>query len=392
MAWRETFGPLSRTVESIFPSEGDLDHLLATGRPLRVKFGIDLTSTSVTIGNEIPIRILGRFQELGHKAVLILGDFTALVGDPSGRDKTRPVLTREMVEENGRTWLQQIGRIFDVKRAEVRRNSEWLARLTPEEIVRLAGQLTVAQMLERDSFAKRHAEGVPIHLHEFLYCLFQGYDSVAVRSDIELGGTDQTFNLNVGRTVQKHAGLASQVCVINPLLEGIDGAAKMSKSLGNAIGLDTPAKDMFGLATRVPDALVGKFFRLATDVADGEIDRMLKGDIWSAKKAMAEALVARHYGEQAARAEREEFERVFRDRELPEEIPEHGVDRKTRWTAAALVRDAFGVSGGEARRLVEQGAVTLDGEKLADPLAAVAVRDSQVLRAGKRRFARLRLR
>jgi tyrosyl-tRNA synthetase len=389
MTWRDTFGRLARTVETVFPSEKDLDRLLAAKRPLRVKFGIDVTSTSVTIGNEIPLRILGRFQELGNVAVLILGDFTTLVGDPSGKDKTRPVLTPEQVEANGATWLQQIGKVIDVSRAEVRWNGEWLSRLEPKEIVRLAGQLTVAQMLERESFAKRHAEGTPIHLHEFLYCLFQGYDSVAVRSDIELGGTDQTFNLNIGRTVQKHAGLAPQVCVINPLLEGVDGSAKMSKSLGNSIGLDTPPKDMFGLATRVPDALVGKYFRLATDVTDAEIDRLLKGDIWTAKKTMAEALVARHHGDAAARAEREEFERVFRDRELPEEIKDVPIDLAAAWTAATLVRAAFGGSGAEARRLVEQGAVTLDGARLGDPLAAVAVRAGQVLRAGKRKFARL---
>ncbi|MCK6460418.1 MAG: tyrosine--tRNA ligase [Planctomycetes bacterium] len=390
MAWRDTFGHLARTVESVFPSDKDLDRLFAAKRPLRVKLGLDLTSTTVTIGNEIPLRILGRFQELGHTAVLILGDFTALVGDPSGRDRTRPTLTAEQVRRNGETWLAQIGKVFDVSRAEVRRNSEWLGRLGPEEIVRLAGQLTVAQMLERDSFAKRHAEGSPIHLHEFLYCLFQGYDSVAVRSDVELGGTDQTFNLNIGRVIQKHAGMPSQACVINPLLEGVDGSAKMSKSLGNAIGIDTPPKDMFGLATRVPDAIVGKYFRLATDVADAEIGRHLAGDIWSAKKAMAEAIVARHYGAAAGKAEREEFERVFRAGELPEEMPDAAIDLAAAWTAASLVRAAFGGSGAEARRLVEQGAVTLDGARLEDPLAAVAVRDGQVLRAGKRKFARLR--
>ena len=388
--WRDKFGQKARTVESVFPSEKDLDRLFALKRPLRVKFGIDLTSTSVTIGNEIPLRILGRFQELGHVAVLILGDFTTLVGDPSGKDRTRPVLTPEQVEANGATWLQQIGKVLDISRAEVRRNGEWLARLAPAEIVRLAGQLTVAQMLERDSFAKRYAEGSPIHLHEFLYCLFQGYDSVAVRSDIELGGTDQTFNLNIGRVIQKHAGMPSQACVINPLLEGVDGSAKMSKSLGNAIGLDAPPKEMFGLATRVPDGLVGKYLRLATEVPDAEIARLLEGDIWSAKKAMAEALVARHYGAEAARAEREEFDRVFRDRELPEEIPDCAIDMAVAWTAGVLVREVFKLSGAEARRLVDQGAVTLDGERLQDPLAGVKVRDGSILRAGKRKFAKLR--
>ena len=388
MSWRERFGPLARTIETVFPGDGDLDALFALGRPLRVKFGIDITSTSVTIGNEIPLRILARFQELGHVAVLILGDFTTLVGDPSGRDKTRPVLTSEDVARNGEGWLRQISGVLDVDRAEVRRNSEWLATLSTDEILKLAGQFTVAQMLERDSFAKRYGDNVPIYLHEFLYCLLQGYDSIAVAADVELGGTDQTFNLNVGRTLQKGAGTRPQVCVINPLLEGADGSQKMSKSLGNAIGLDTPPKDMFGLATRVPDELVGKYLRLATDLPDDAIEDLLAGDVWTAKKAMAEALVARHYGAEAGRAEREEFERVFAQKKLPDEIPEHPV-APGEHVLLDLLKDAFGVSGAEGRRLAQQGAVSIDGDKHTDGLAKVQVRGGEVLRAGKRKFARL---
>jgi len=392
VSWRERFGRMARTVETVFPSEGDLERLLALGRPLRVKFGIDLTSTQVTIGNEIPLRILGRFQQLGHTAVLILGDFTTLVGDPSGRDKTRPVLSPADVERNGATWLAQLGGLLDLSRAEVRRNSEWLGKLTTEEVLRLTGQLTVAQMLERESFAQRHAEGTPIHLHEFLYCLLQGHDSVVVRADIELGGSDQTFNLNVGRTLQKNAGMAPQVCVINPLLEGVDGSAKMSKSLGNAIGVGTAAKDMFGLATRVPDALVGKYLRLATDLSDAEIDTLLSGDIWAAKRAMAEALTARHWGADAARGARGEFERVFRDRERPAEMPEYALPAPGPLPAAHLVRDAFGLSGSEARRLVEQGSAALNGAALTDPLLPIDPKEGDILNVGKRRWVVLRCR
>lgn len=388
MSWRDEFGHLARTIDTVFPEERELDELLALGRPLRVKLGLDLTSPSVTIGNEIPLRILGRFQELGHVPVLILGDFTTLVGDPSGRDKTRPTLTPAQVEENSATWLDQIGKVLDVGQAEVRRNSEWLGKLTPHEILRLAGQLTVAQMLERDSFSKRYAANTPIHLHEFLYCLFQGYDSIAVESDIELGGTDQTFNINMGRTLQKNAGLKSQVCITNHLLEGIDGNRKMSKSLGNAISIDTPPKDMFGLATRVPDELVGKYFRLATDVEDDEIERILAGDIWAAKKTMAGAITARHYGADAALREHEEFERVFKNKELPGDMPEHAVGPGAH-VLLDLLRGAFDLSGGEAKRLVKQGAVSVDGRKLDDPQAAVDVKGGEVLKAGKRRFARL---
>jgi len=392
VSWRDTFGPLARTVETVFPADRDLDALLAAKRPLRVKFGIDLTSTQVTIGNEIPLRIMGRFQQMGHTAVLILGDFTTLVGDPSGRDKTRPVLSPGDVERNGTTWLAQLGTLLDLSRAEVRRNSEWLGKLTTEEVLRLTGQLTVAQMLERESFAKRYAEGTPIHLHEFLYCLLQGHDSVVVKADIELGGSDQTFNLNVGRALQKNAGMAPQVCVINPLLEGVDGSAKMSKSLGNAIGVDTPAKDMFGLATRVPDALVGKYLRLATDLPDAAIDALLRGNIWDAKKTMAEALVARHWGEQEARGARGEFERVFRDRERPAEMPEYVVTCLGSVPSGHLVRDAFGLSGAEARRLVEQGSAAMNGTALTDPLLPVDPRDGDILNVGKRRWVVIRRR
>jgi len=387
-SWREAFGPLQRTVETVFPSERELDALFGAKRPLRVKLGLDLTATQVTIGNEIPLRILRRFQDLGHVAVLILGDFTTLVGDPSGKDRTRPTLTREQVEANGSTWLAQIGTVLDLGRAEVRRNSEWLGNLPMEQVLRLCGQMTVAQMLERDSFAKRFAGNVPIHLHEFLYCLFQGYDSIAVRSDVELGGSDQTFNLNVGRVLQKWAGIEPQVCVINPLLEGVDGSAKMSKSLGNAIGMLSPAKEMFGMATRVPDALVGKYLRLATDLPDAQIDELLRGDVWAAKKAMAEALVARHHGAEAGARERAEFERVFAEKEVPQDIAEFRVPAAA--TLLLVLRDAFGISGAEARRLVEQGAVTIDGARLADPHAPIELPGSgAVLRAGKRRYARL---
>lgn len=388
MSWREDFGHLARTVDSVFPGEKELEAKLALGRPLRVKFGIDITSTSVTIGNEIPLRILDRFAELGHDAILILGDFTTLVGDPTGKDKTRPVLTPEKVEENSQSWLDQISSIVDLDRLAIRRNSEWLADLSPRDFIRLTGQLTVAQMLERESFSKRYREQSPIHLHEFLYCLLQGYDSVALQSDIELGGTDQTFNLNIGRILQRHDGQEPQVCVINTLLEGVDGKKKMSKSLGNAIGLDGDAKDMFGLATRVPDELVRKYMELATDLSDAEIEEILGGDIWKAKKTMAGAIVARHHGGETALHEHREFERVFAQKETPDEMPdvtvtpgEHGpVD---------LLRQAFGFSGGEAKRLLKQGAVALNGQKITDPQTPVAIEGGEVLKAGKRKFARL---
>jgi len=390
MSWREQFGLLARTVESVFPAERELEELFALGRPLRVKLGIDITSTEVTIGNAIPLRILARFQELGHTAVLILGDFTTRIGDPSGKDKTRPVLTPEEIAANEKTWLEQISQVLSIEKAEVRHNSEWMEPMGSAALIQLAGQLTVAQMLERESFAKRYREGTPIQLHEFLYCLVQGYDSVAISADIELGGTDQTFNLNMGRTLQKNAGMKSQVCVINPLLEGVDGSKKMSKSLGNAIGVATPARDMFGLATRVPDELVGKYLRLATDMSDEDSAALLSGDPWEAKKRMASALVARYYGEDVGQVERDEFERVFKKKEQPADMPDFAV-AESPVGIANLVRDAFSMSGGEARRLVQQGAVSIGGEKVSDPKAMVDVKDGAVVKAGKRRYAVLRI-
>ncbi|MHC4933717.1 MAG: tyrosine--tRNA ligase [Planctomycetota bacterium] len=379
---------MARTIETVFPTDGDLDGLLAEGRTLRVKLGLDLTSPQVHIGNEIGLRLLARFQQLGHLPILILGDFTAQVGDPSGRDKSRPTLTAEQVAENERTWLDQIGTVLDIARAEVRHNSEWLGKLDANEIVTLAGQLTVAQMMERDSFSQRYSAGSPIHLHEFLYCLFQGYDSIAVESDIELGGSDQTFNLNIGRTLQKNAGLRPQLCVTTPLIEGVDGSKKMAKSLGNSIGMTSPAKEMFGLATRVPDELVDKYLRLATDLPDARIAELLSGDIWEAKKAMAESLTARHHGDSVAVREREEFERVFKHKELPDVIPECTVEAGE-VLLSALVRQTFRLSGGEAKRLIQQGGVTVDGAKQTDPQGRVRIEGGEILRAGKRRFARL---
>ncbi|MHC4849436.1 MAG: tyrosine--tRNA ligase [Planctomycetota bacterium] len=388
MSWREQFGQLARTIDTVFPGDKELEELFAQERPLRVKYGLDITSPEVTIGNEIGLRVLGRFQEMGHQAVIILGDFTTRVGDPSGRDKTRPTLSTEQIRENGRGWLDQIRSVLDVESAEVRHNGEWLESMVLADVIALAGQLTVAQMLERDSFSKRHADGEPIHLHEFLYCLLQGYDSIAIAADIELGGNDQLFNLNMGRTLQKNAGQRPQVCITWPLLEGVDGSKKMSKSLGNAIGLATPPRDMFGLATRVPDELVAKYLKLATDHTDAEIEALLGGDIWEAKKRMAGALVARHYGEEAGRKEREEFERVFKEKELPDEIPDFVV-ADSPVGVQSLVRAAFELSGGEARRLVQQGAVSLDGNRIDDPKASIEVAGGEVLKAGKRKYARL---
>ena len=270
---REHFGVLARTVEAVVP-EAELLKKLERGRPLRLKLGIDPTSPTIHVGNAVQLWLLRHLQERGHLPVLILGDYTASVGDPSGRDKTRPVLTPEQIEENLRTWHEQIGVVLDMDKVELRRNSEWFAPMTFMEVLGLADRMTVQQMMERDSFQSRFQANEPISVREFLYCLMQAWDSVMVKADVELGGQDQTFNLTVARKFMVQEGVEPQVNLLTPLLEGTDGQAKMSKSLGNSIGVTKAPKDMFGMGMRVPDTLLPKYFRLATDLPDDEIARL----------------------------------------------------------------------------------------------------------------------
>ena len=383
-------GPLARTVETVVP-EGDLVRKLRRGRPLRVKFGIDPTATSVHVGNGIPLWNLRRLQDMGHQAVLIIGDYTALVGDPSGKDKTRPMLTPAQVEDNVATWMAQLGRIVDLSRAEVRRNGEWFSKMSFLDVLALVDRMTVQQMLERDSFEKRFAEGRPISIREFVYCLMQGWDSVEVRADVELGGTDQTFNLGVGRRLMEQQGLEPQVAVISPLVEGIDGQAKMSKSLGNSIGLSDETKDMFGKTMRIADALLPKYLRLLTDLPDAEIEALLAPGVnpRDAKLRLGEALVARYHGADAGRREREEFLHVFSEKRLPAEIPTVTLPAGAVSILDLVVACGFAASKGEARRLVGQGGVALDDVVVKDLGAQVAVKDGAILRVGSRRYARL---
>ncbi len=389
---RRRLAPLARTVEAVLP-EADLLRKLEAGRPLRCKLGIDITATSVHVGNGIQLWNLRRLQDLGHVAVLILGDYTTLVGDPSGKDKTRPMLTPAQIEENARTWMGQIGKVLDLPRVEVRRNGEWFSKMTFLEVLRLADRMTVQQMLERDSFEKRVAAESPISIREFLYCLMQGWDSVVVRADVELGGTDQTFNINVGRRLMEQEGLEPQVSLIGPLLEGTDGAAKMSKSLGNSIGLTDPPKEMFGKAMSISDALLPKYLRLATDLPDTDIDALLAPGVnpRDAKMRLAESLVARYHSAAAGAAETEAWTRQFSERQVPADVPDVDVGVPPPKFVDLLVRCGFAASKTEARRLMTQGGVSLDDEVRKDPDALVPrVADGAILRVGRRRFARLR--
>lgn len=399
--------PLARTVETVTP-EAELRRKLeehAAGRrgPLRVKFGIDPTSPTVHVGNGIPLWNLRRLQDLGHRAVLILGDYTALVGDPSGKDKTRPMLTSAQVEANVATWMDQLARILDLSRTEVRRNSEWFAKMPFIEVLALTNRMTVQQMLERDSFEKRFREDSPISIREFLYCLMQGWDSVQVRADVELGGTDQLFNLNVGRRLMEQEGLEPQVCLVSPLVEGTDGQAKMSKSLGNAIGVADAPGEVFGKAMRVSDALLPKYLRLLTDLPDAAVAALLDAAVHprDAKLAMAEALTRRYHGEAAAAAARAEFVRVISEGQAPTELPEVVLPAPVaapgralppgHWSVVEILKACgFAKSGSDARRLLEQGGVAINDAKVTDVHATHAVADGDRVRVGSRKWARLR--
>lgn len=391
-ALAEALAPLARTIDTVFP-ERELLAKLRRGKPLRCKLGLDPTSPSVHVGNGVVLWNLRRLQDLGHQAVLIVGDYTATVGDPSGKDKTRPMLTTDQIERNLATWMQQFARVLDMERVEVRRNSEWFSKMSFLDVLALTDRMTVQQMMERENFAKRWKEQAPISVREFLYCLMQGWDSVMVDADVELGGTDQTFNLTVGRRLMEQAGKPPQATLISPLLEGTDGQEKMSKSLGNAIGLEEPPKEMFGKAMRVSDALCAKYMRLATDLPEERIQGLLAGHPMEAKLAMAEAMVARYHGAEAGRGARDEFKRVFSSDEVPADLADAAAGapgEDGRWWVVDLLRRAgFAASTGEARRLIESKGVQLDGRVLADWQERVALKGGELLRAGRRRQARL---
>jgi len=390
----EALGLSARTVETIVP-EAELVRKLDRGRPLRLKLGIDPTSPTIHIGNAVQLWILRHLQDLGHLPVLILGDYTATVGDPSGKDKTRPMLTTEQIESNLATWQDQIGSILDMERVEIRRNSEWFAPMTFLDVLGLSDRMTVQQMMERDSFQNRYEANEPISVREFLYCLMQAWDSVAVKADVELGGQDQTFNLTVARKFMQQEGVEPQVNLLTPLLEGTDGQAKMSKSLGNSIGVQDDPKTQFGMVMRISDEQIRKYAELATDLTDEQIAGFTGQNPRDAKLSVAEALVTRYHGAEAGAGQREEFLRVFSRKDAPTEIPEKDAgppaDDGQWWIVALLKACGFAKSTSEARRLVEGGGVHLDEERVQDWQARIALTGGEVLRVGRRRYARLRI-
>lgn len=376
---------------------------VAEGRPLHVKLGMDPSAPDIHVGHTVVLHKLRQFQECGHRVQLIIGDFTGRIGDPTGKSETRKQLSLEDVRRNAETYRKQIYKILDPVLTEVHFNSAWLAPLTFADVVGLAAKTTVARMLERDDFQKRYTGGQAIHIHEFFYPLMQGYDSVALKTDVELGGTDQTFNLLMGRTLQKEYGLPSQVVMTMPLLEGLDGVNKMSKSLGNYIGIDEAPKDIFGKAMSIPDELMLKFYQLATDYTQEELDNLSGGlqegriHPRDAKMDLAHTLVRLYHGEEEAEAAKRHFVTVFQERKLPEEIPEAVLHRSQLGENGAIrVTKLLAVLGlapsnGEARRSIQGGAVRLNGVRVEDPQAEVAPIDGDVIQLGKRRIARIRL-
>jgi tyrosyl-tRNA synthetase len=374
---------LTRNTVDVLPA-GELERKLAQGRPLRVKLGIDPTAPDIHLGHAVPLLKMAAFEAAGHIGVLIIGDYTGRIGDPSGLSVERTVLSGETLDENARTFQQQAMRILDPERTEVRYNSEWLAGLDFAEILRLTRLTTVARLLERDDFAKRFAAQQPISVSELLYPLMQGYDSVAVEADVELGGTDQLYNLLAGRDVMEAYGLDPQVAMTLPILVGTDGVERMSKSRGNYVGITEPPEEQFGKLMSIPDAAIADYYRLGLD------EEAPAGEAMQAKLELARRIVARYHGEEAAATAEQHFTRVVREGQAPEEVPEAVLPAEETAHLPALIRDVFGLSTSEARRLIAQGGVKLNGETLRDFDLPRAALEDGLLQVGKRQFVRLR--
>jgi tyrosyl-tRNA synthetase len=357
---------------------------LERGEKLRIKLGLDPTAPDIHVGHLVVLDVLRAFQDEGHTVVAIIGDFTALIGDPSGRSETRPVLTREQVDANAKTYFDQIYRVLDPQRTEVHGNAEWLAEFGAGDVLRLLGTQTLQSVLQREDFAQRLKEGSPIGAHEILYPFNQAYDSVAIRADVEIGGTDQLFNLLFGREVQRAYGQAPQDVAVFPLLEGLDGTQKMSKSLGNYIGISEPPEEIFGKTMKIPDTLTEKYLRLVSGLDPEEVETTLALPARDAKATLARALVRRLHGEEAAQRAEEDFDRRFRRGEMPAEIPEHRTGFPLR-LIEAMVIGGLARSNGEARRLIEQRGVRINGQLATgdDPLEP-----GDVVQVGKRRWMR----
>ncbi len=373
-------------IETVDELRRKLDESRAAGRPLRVKLGMDPTAPDIHLGHTVVLRKMREFQDFGHVAVLIIGDYTAMIGDPSGKTKTRPMLSPDEIKHNAETYFQQAGKVLDTApgKLEIRYNSEWLAPMRLADVIRLCSKMSVARMLERDTFEQRHDLGETIGIHEFLYPLMQGHDSVCVRADVELGGTDQTFNNLVGRQLQVDAGQQPQIVMIMPILPGLDGVQKMSKSLGNYIGVSEPPNEIFGKAMSISDDLMWGWYAMLLGKTGAELEQLKAGHPMEAKKALATALVERFHNAGAAQAAREHFDKQFSKKKLAEVAEPLAVPAGKIGLIELVEKTGAFKSRSDIRRVVQEGGVQLDGQKLTDPKAVIEPRAGQVLRAGKR--------
>ncbi len=370
------------------------------GKPLRIKAGFDPNRPDLHVGHTVLINKMRQFQQLGHHVIFLIGDFTAMIGDPTGKNEARPPLTEAAIQENAKTYADQVFKILDKDKTEVAYNSKWMMKFTPADFIRLASQYTVARMIERDDFTKRLKAGTPIHMHELLYPLVQGYDSVALKADVELGGTDQKFNLLVGRELQKSAGQEPQCILTTPILEGLDGVQKMSKSLDNYIGVEDSPRDMFGKSMRVSDELMFRFYELLTDITVEDL-AALRADVKSGAKhpravkvELGRILVERFHGAAAGVNAVAEFDRIFVDKGLPDDIPEKSVAAGLGVGVCKFMVDVgLATTNSEARRLIEGKAVERDGEKLTDPQLKIDLKSGEkfILKAGKKKFVRVQV-
>lgn len=374
-----------------------LTRSVETGIPLKIKAGFDPTAPDLHLGHTVLLQKLRHFQQLGHQIYFLIGDFTGLIGDPTGKSDTRPRLTREDVERNAETYKEQVFKILNPEQTKVVFNSTWLGELSSYEMIRLASELTVARMLEREDFKQRFDNGRPISIHEFLYPLIQGYDSVAIEADVELGGTDQLFNLLMGRDLQRSRGQVPQVVLTMPLLEGLDGVNKMSKSLGNYIGITESPDNIFGKVMSVSDDLMFRYYELLSDLSVGEIatlkEDMEKGVVHpkDTKKRLAREITARFHNEDAAKNAEKNFEQVFKRHELPDDIPEHKMEAggEPVWLPKLLLETGLVSSTSDGRRMIKQNAVSIEGEKVIDVDTVVPTQNQVLLKVGKRRFCRV---
>ena len=374
-----------------------LERSTKEGKPLKIKLGCDPSRPDLHLGHSVVLRKLAQFQSLGHQAILIIGDFTGMIGDPSGRNVTRPALTLEETRINGKSYWEQASKILDKEKTKIVYNSEWLGKMSFEDVIKLASKYTVARMIERDDFTKRFKAGEPISLHEFLYPLAQAMDSVAIQSDVELGGTDQKFNLLVGRDIQREFNIEPQVILTMPLIVGTDGVEKMSKSYNNYIGISDTPQDIFGKTLSIPDNLIYNYYELATDISNEELKEISdklndnESNPRDLKRELAKTIVRMYHDESAAKMAEEEFDKVFINKGIPDDIPEFKFPDSEEGIGILdlIVMVNFASSKGEARRLVSQGGVSVDGDKVTDIAAVIKLSSEAILKVGKRKFIRL---